>query len=75
MASVQEKLAESLKVLKDYQDAHDNQALSPYATRIKLMWEKMVPPLFSLVRPYIHSFCTVSSCIPKSSRLKYSSSL
>ena len=35
----------------------------------------MVLPLFSLVRPYIHSFCTVSSCIPKSSRLKYSSSL
>lgn len=24
MASVQEKLAESLKVLKDYQDTHDN---------------------------------------------------
>lgn len=24
MASIQEKIAESLKVLKDYQDAHDN---------------------------------------------------
>ena len=26
----------------------------------------VVLPLFSLVRPYIHSFCTVSSCFPKS---------
>ena len=37
MATIQEKLAESLAVLKSYQDAH----VSPYVSRIRLMWMQM----------------------------------